>query len=555
MPDLWSQLFRDYTNAGWGNRENILGIYQELTGKSRNTLRRKLKEMGFHSGRESGGGNGRCLDDEKIQKIAAFIRSSYSKKDRMPMDAATAMLVASHKGIIRAGEVSEGTVRSLMREHKVSKKQMLEPEPHVQMRSLHPNHVHQVDATPCVQYYLGDKGLGIRDADREMLYKPEKMRKIKQHLIRYLLVDHFSGAFYVHYYYAAGENWRSLFDFLFQQAWREKPEFIREKYPFAHVPLMLIWDAGSANQSNIIRRILDRLEVENITHIPGNPRAKGAVETHMWLWERKFESLLRMEPASNLEDLNAKALDMCAYLNARKKLTRTGMPRMALWSTIKAEQIRVLPPIGVIQALAHSRPDKRKVEGNLIIRFNGLSYDVRHIPGIARGEKVEVTVNPYRHPDVTVAYEGKKYAASAIQFLPGIQGGFRADAVVWGQEYRAHKDTPAVQAGKEMDKMQPAGLPFLGELHRELEPITFIDRSSRAAEIPLKADVEMRDIPRLKAARMIKEELGDQWRPWMAQKLKDEYGETVPELEIPGIIENLSGGGTITQALSQRGRE
>lgn len=564
MPDLWSQFYRDYCDAEWGTRGAVLELYCGLTGRSRQTLIRKLKALGYETGRAARNGGERCLDEEQIQEIAAFIRTSKSRKGRMAMDTGTAMLAARHKGIIREGQAAEGTVRRLLAEKKVSKRHQLEPTPHVNMRSLHPNHVHQVDATPCVQYYLHDDGrVGIRDTDEEQLYKPEKMRKVKRHLIRYLLVDHFSGAFYVRYYYAAGENWHNLFDFLFSHAWREKPDWIREKYPFAHVPELLVWDAGSANQSAIIKRILDRLEVAHKPHLPGNPRGKGGVESMMWVWEQKFESLLRMEPATGLEDLNQKALDMCAFYNATKKLTRTEMTRMALWSIIKAENIRILPPLQVIQALAHSKPERRKVEGNLIVRYGGLSYDLHNIPGIARGEKIEITVNPYRHPDVTVMYEGKKYAATAIQYLPGIQGGFRADAVIWGEEHRAHRDTPAMKAGKEMDReatgaetqeeaqkalaaKKPVqlhgGLPFLGKLYEELEPISFIDRSSRAAEIPLTAQAEARDIPRLKAAKWIKEELGSAWAPWMAQALKADYGDTVPEHDIPAIIERFQSG-------------
>ena len=544
MPDLWSQLYRDFVTAPWGDRWKLLERYQLLTGCSVKTLLRKIKGMGYDTGRDGNGGAGRALSDTDIQLIARYIRSSESKKGRMAMDTSTALLAARRTGLDVGA--SESTVRALLRENKISKQHMLAPAPHVQMRSLHPNHVHQVDATACVQWHLKDTGLAARDPDLDQLYKPEKLKKIKQHLLRYLLTDHLSGAFFVRYYYAAGETWANLFDFLFNHAWRVKPEWIRQKYPFAHVPRLLVWDQGSANQSAVIGRILNALEVEHVPHMPGNPRAKGAVERGMWLWECTFESLLRLDPPRDLEDLNHKALDMCAYLNATKKLSRTGMPRTALWSTIRAEQIRKLPPLTVIQALAHTKPEKRKVEGGLIIRYGGLSYDVRHVPGIAPGDRVEVMVNPYRHPDVTVAYEGRTYTAQAVQFLPGIQGGFRADAVVWG-EYRAQKDTPAATAGKRMDagmgtaRRAPTGQ-ILGGLHEDIPDVTYIDRTSRAAEIPLAAAVEPRDLPRLKAAQWIRDELGESWRPWMAKSLKEQYGDTVPEAELPAIMERLTQG-------------
>jgi len=559
---VWRQFYNEFVSAPWGERGKVLQCYRQTTGCSLNTLMRRLKGMGFDSGRDRPPAPAPRVSDEEIEAVAAAIRSSQSKKGRMPMDTRTALLALSQRGEMDLDKASPSTMRSLLRDHKMDKRRQLAPSPHVQMRSLHPNHVHQVDASVCLQWHLKPSGIQSRDTDLAQLYKPEKIKKIKVHLLRYILEDHFSGAFFVHYYYAAGETWANMFDFLFNHAWRVKPDWVKEKYPFAHVPAKLIWDEGSANQSAVMTRILDALEVEHVAHMPGNPRAKGSVESTMWLWERKFESILRMDPPKDLEDLNQKALDFCAWFNSSEIHTRTMMPRTALWSTIRAEQIRILPALEVIQALAHSAPEKRKVEGNLTVRYRGLCYDVRHVAGIAARDRVEVMVNPYQHPDVTIAYEGRKYSAQAVQFLPALQGGFRTDSVVWG-EYKSQKQTPAEKAVKKMDvradlRVRPssgaqsgaesgaesgahAGAPqrILGNLHQRIPDVAYLDRTARATEIPLAAAVVPRDVPRLKAAQWIRDELGEAWRPWMAGALKDLYGDTVPEAELPAIMERL----------------
>ncbi|MCH3857668.1 hypothetical protein LZB78_09785, partial [Campylobacter jejuni] len=55
------------------------------------------------------------------------------------------------------GEVSPlsiSTIRKALRNYRLHPEQMLAPAPAMSLRSLHPNHVWQIDASRCVLFYL-----------------------------------------------------------------------------------------------------------------------------------------------------------------------------------------------------------------------------------------------------------------------------------------------------------------------------------------------------------------------------------------------------------------
>ena len=61
----------------------------------------------------------------------------------------------------------------------MNKKQLNAPTPHTDMRSLHPNHVHLVDVSTCIQYYLDDGGMKIMRQDEFYKNKFENFKKVK----------------------------------------------------------------------------------------------------------------------------------------------------------------------------------------------------------------------------------------------------------------------------------------------------------------------------------------------------------------------------------------
>jgi len=90
---------------------------------------------------------------------------------------------------------------------------------------------------------------------------------------RYVRYDHASGSLDVRYFEAAGENQRSLFEFLLW-TWGEQPNRVSHGRP-----TRLLWDKGSANTSGAICRLLDALGVVHETHAPTTPGSKAALKT------------------------------------------------------------------------------------------------------------------------------------------------------------------------------------------------------------------------------------------------------------------------------------
>ena len=120
------------------------------------------------------------------------------------------------------------------------------------LRSLHPNHVWQIDASRCVLFYLpraskGDSGLRIMDHTDFYKNKPANVIKvINESLWRYVVTDHTSGWNYSTYV-TGGENATNLVDVLIDAMHR------REGEAMFGVPLMVMLDPGSANTSAIFK--------------------------------------------------------------------------------------------------------------------------------------------------------------------------------------------------------------------------------------------------------------------------------------------------------------
>ena len=175
------------------------------------------------------------------------------------------------------------------------------------LRSLHPNHVWQIDASRCVLFYLpraskGDSGLRIMDHTDFYKNKPANVIKvINESLWRYVVTDHTSGWNYSTYV-TGGENATNLVDVLIDAMHR------REGEAMFGVPLMVMLDPGSANTSAIFKNLCKALRIHVQINKPKNPRAKGQVEKGQDITERDFESTLRLLPSDKVDSLE----DQCA---------------------------------------------------------------------------------------------------------------------------------------------------------------------------------------------------------------------------------------------------
>lgn len=452
--EFLSQLAERLRAAGHGTRSDLIKDARSHLGCSANTLYRKLKGVGYTSGRKlrSDRGDSR-VSTEQVQEVSAMLMASQRATGKILLPMQETIDIALENGVLPE-PVSPTTMLRLMRRQGCHPVQLQRASPHTQMRSLHPNHVWQLDASICVLYYLKNGRATVMDERMFNARKPENLARIlNERVLRYAITDHYTGDTIARYYQTAGEDQRTLFDFL-MWAFHAQPGRVMHG-----VPWMLVWDAGSANQSHGIKNLLTALGIRHWAHVPGNSRAKGQVETVHNVIERRFEGRLSFTSTESVEQLNARLDTWLRSFNGVSKHSRHGHTRDALWQTIRADQLRICPPVSTCAVLMHSKPETRIVSGNLTITFKPRgaergTYSVADVPNVRAGEPVSVAINPYRSPAIYVIAQDQEGATRYFECDPLERdaAGFLTHAPVFGESYAAHADTDVDTARKEANQ-------------------------------------------------------------------------------------------------------
>lgn len=440
-------------------RHRVVADIARAYGLSESQVYRRLRQAGWESGRRRRQDSGVSqVDEATLHKIAALMRSGVRQNGTATMPLNVARSIMAENGC--DFPISDARLRCLIRESAVD----TDPKavtPHVGMRSLHPNHVHQCDPSRALMYFSPG---GRQHRISELNYKNKRWKRAG--LWRYVLTDHYSASICIRYYEAEGEKQENLWDFLLY-AWGQKSDPL---YAFHGVPKILVWDKGSANTSRAATRALESLGVETLAHEQGNPRAKGQVERSNFLVEQHFESRLRVEPVSSLEELNGVAERFCAAWNSGtiagidSRLSRHGTTvgrRAELWQRISDEQLLELPESEICRMLFTHDPVFRRVDSNLYIRYahpsaGSLLYSLHHLPDIEVGDDVEVRPLLYASEAGAVVVRHRlrrngEVLAREVLPLELDEAGFAADAAVWGEEYQRQSDRPSQIVGKELD--------------------------------------------------------------------------------------------------------
>ncbi|URX63278.1 DDE-type integrase/transposase/recombinase [Luteibacter anthropi] len=534
---------------------------QWLGGVSRPTVYAKLRALaGWTSGRKlrTDKGDSR-LSETEIKTVAAELRAATRQtgKALMPVEDAINMSLAN--GLL-SQRVSAGTMLRLMRQHDCHPRQLARPEPHINMRSLHPNHVWQLDASICVLYYLRNGRMGVMDERKFNARKPRDLARVSnQRLLRYAVTDHYSGDVLCRYYNVAGEDQQTLFDFLMWVMQRN------DAHVMHGVPWMLVWDAGSANQSHAIGALLTALMIRHWAHKPGNPRAKGQVESIHNVIERKFEGRLTFTQIDSVEQLNAEMDTWLRAFNGTAIHSRHKHTRDALWQTVRQDQLRLCPAEDLCRTLLHSRPEARKVKGNLTIQFTAKGfepavYSVEHVPDVRVGDTVMVAVNPYRAPCLFVLAQAEDGSTRYIECDPIAtdHAGFLSTAVAFGERYGAKADTPVDRARKELNQLaygEREGLDALAARNKgriafngTIDPFAdvretakntprHIQRRGTELDVPNPVQIELKPLSLLDALKELKFRLGDRnLTKEESTAVRQWYPDGVPETELDDLV-------------------
>ena len=210
------ELAQQLAATAHGSKAEPMRAASVALGVSPATVSRWLKEhMECGSGRKRRSDAGeRAIGDDELREISVALFGTFRKTGRriMTFDAAVAMLRANGR---ISTPLSAGRIATILTERGLHPSQLTRPEPSVEQRSLHPNHVWQVDASVCVAYYLSNAtGLQVMDEKKFYKNKPGQLTRIQdERLIRYTVADHCSHEILTQYYLGS-ESAANLTEFL-----------------------------------------------------------------------------------------------------------------------------------------------------------------------------------------------------------------------------------------------------------------------------------------------------------------------------------------------------
>ena len=556
-----------------GERGHIVRRAAAGLGVAENTLYGWLKKYtGWSSGRKPREDKGEiCVPFELCKMVSGLVHfgTRANNKRTMTIKRAVAILAAGGQGAINpeTGEVtmpSTATVSRAMRRHGCHPDQLKKGKPTVQMRSLHPNHVWQIDASVCVLYYIrGAKAVGIMDERRFNEKKPGNLVSIKdKRVVRYLVTDHTSGAFYLRYEQSSGENALGVLSTVI--------DFISDRGPQdpAHgVPEIIYTDPGAGNVSALFTDFCDQLGVKLIHHAPGAANATGSVEAHQNIVEREFEGRQRFHAVPDLAFLQAEADRWRRHYLATSPLRRHGENRNQAWLSIPADKLRTIDR-DVLLAIAQWQNVTRQVGNDFVIsvdtrtHYGARSYDLRELAyhGLTPDSRVRVRLNPYKAPVVTVILEDSGGSERLFDVAPIEKdaNGFNLDAPVFGESYKSLPDTRTDKVLKEMamqafnaetyeqaEKARKAGkIPYAGiDIMADVnEAPLYLRKSGTPADIAAPV-TELPPMSRVQFALMMQREHPEAWNAATASDcmewLKTRYPDTIPGDKIGEAAERL----------------
>lgn len=560
--------------AGHGNKESIyLRACQEL-GKSKATLLRHLSRVAVSTPRK------RRADAEKValslaeaKILSGYLIEGYRKNNRKITSLKEAVKVLRDNGKIDAervdsqtGEIiplSESAISRALKVYVLHPDQLRQPTPYNRLRSLHPNHVWEVDASVCVIYYLPDGSSELVELDQAVHYKnkPQNLKAIEQfRVIRYVLTDHASGMIRYRYYPHA-ESGEHTVRFI---AWAMAK---RENDPFHGAPLIIMVDPG-ATSGGLVRRFCQRMSIELIVNKRGNARGKGSVEKANHLVETSFEQALRyLKPRpANFDELNDIAYRYQLTWNFTQVHSRTKQTRVDVWMTITTEQLRVTPSADVLLQLATQEPIKRQVRGDLTVGFKNRIWNVADVPGVTVKGDVYVHWHPFM-VDTAMAVVWDENGQEAHIALPEIKLnalGFHEQAAVIGAEHKAKADTIADTHRKQVQQIA-AGTSTLAETEKKREkthytpfdgtvdpliasrkPLPeFINKRGTELGISIPA-VELVRMNTVQMAKWLQGRMKSEYQPALLAELTKQFPDGATEPELEQVLADLRAGRTVS---------
>lgn len=556
-----------------GDRRRIVARLAETLNRSLNTTYNYLKKYGgWESGKKPRKDKGEtCVPEALCRKIAGLVICGDRANGKRPMCIKDAVKrwEANGEGIAdqETGEVTMPSVETIsraMRRYGCHPDQLRVASPSVRMRTEYPNRLWQADASVCVLYRIrGTGNIGLMKEESYNEKKPENLIKIRNtRIVRYIVVDHCSGNFYLRYEQAAGEDAKGVLDTLIDAITDRGPQDVMHG-----VPEILYTDPGPGPASSLVTGFCGQMGITPAQHVPGRARATGSVEKCQDIVECKFESRLRFLEVPDIAQLQELADRWRRYFCATAIHTRTKKTRNDVWLSIPAEKLRtaeadVMHSIAAWGEVRCQVKDDFTISADTRTHYGVRRYDLRELGyhGLQVRDSVSVRLNPYKAPSIIAVIE--KPDGERVSFeVPPMQfdgAGFDLGAPAFGEGFKAMPKTRAeknleaikkeaygVQSVEEADKMRRAGKPAYAGIDI-MADVKEAPVYLKKAGTPLPLEEKKADVPpmkRLSFALMMRREHPDVWRDdntdECAEWLRTRYPDTVPGNEIEAVIERM----------------
>ena len=556
-----------------GDRGRIVARLAETLNRSLNTTYNYLKKYGaWESGKKPRKGKGEtCVPEALCRKIAGLVICGDRANGKRPMCIKDAVKrwEANGEGIAdpETGEVTMPSVETIsraMRRYGCHPDQLRVASPSVRMRTEYPNRLWQADASVCVLYRIrGTGNIGLMKEESYNEKKPENLIKIRNtRIVRYIVVDHCSGNFYLRYEQAAGEDAKGFLDTLIDAITDRGPQDVMHG-----VPEILYTDPGPGPASSLVTGFCGQMGITPAQHVPGRARATGSVEKCQDIVECKFESRLRFLEVPDIAQLQELADRWRRYFCATAIHTRTKKTRNDVWLSIPAEKLRtaeadVMHSIAAWGEVRCQVKDDFTISADTRTHYGVRRYDLRELGyhGLQVRDSVSVRLNPYKAPSIIAVIE--KPDGEKVSFeVPPMQfdgAGFDLGAPAFGEGFKAMPKTRAeknleaikkeaygVQSVEEADKMRRAGKPAYAGIDI-MADVKEAPTYLKKAGTPLQVEEQKADVPpmkRLSFALMMRRDHPDVWRDdntdECAEWLRTRYPDTVPGNEIEAVIERM----------------
>ena len=418
-----------------------------------------------------------AVTDAQIDKISRIILQSRRRTGKILLSYKDAIAVAEDAAIVPRGILTPPALRGRLKKLTLTKRSLLQPAPTLPRRSDYPNQLQQFDWSVCIQWDFGDRGRPLQFVNWRAAADPNKSIEIAKrrltHVWRALVVDHYSGAFFLKYYQIPGESAEHTIRFL-EDAW-----FPHDDQPglvFHGLPKFLMCDQGPGNKSAYLKNLTEAFGVKLRFHSPGRPWAKGAVETLHNIIEKKFEGrAVRFDPPHSIKELNRRALDWQIQFQAESIHSRHTLTRSALFARDVAGYLNIPESLEKFRAAAVGAEETRRLDVNRILQWRGRSYlapeALRHLAGNA---SLKIRPNILTPGELLISETGAEWFTAKLLRLNA--AGFRLDARSVEDTHPAAADAPEnARRAAESTPLVRAVMPLLGDARRR----------AIAAEFPL----------------------------------------------------------------------